>query len=80
MAIHPANRQRIQRALRLLTPILNTLTPTEQQQIAMALQFIQNESRREYYAPFNQTIVHQRNLERIVNRFDRGHGEYKSGF
>lgn len=80
MAIHPANRQRIQRALRLLTPILNTLTPTEQQQVAMALQFIQTESLRDHYAPFNQTIVHQRNLERIVNRFDRGHGEEKYGF
>jgi len=46
----------------------------------MALQFIENEQRRDHYAPYNQTIIHQRNLERIVNRFDRGHGEEKYGF
>lgn len=80
MAVHPAMRNRIKRALRLLIPILNTLTSQEQQKVAMAVEFIEIEQGREHYAPYNQTITHLRNVERIVSRFDRGHGEEKYGF
>ena len=82
-AVHPAYRNRILRMLATLDRVERhepeMLTAQQRQQIQDARDFLRREQQTEMYAPYNRTIVHVRNLERIVNTIPRlGYEESKS--
>lgn len=68
-AVHPAYRRRLLTILQTLRPMeeqVGLLSATQRQHIQDARDFLRQEQRREHFAPYNRTIIHIRNLERII--------------
>lgn len=80
--IHPAYRARLVRMLSTADNIERNmpgfLTAQQRQQIQDVRDFMRREQQLEHFAPYNRTMVHIRNLERIIMSIPRlGYEESK---